>query len=559
MKNLKKIASLLLVLVMVFALSATAMAAPVTVEPGNTLGSITVNNEEEPHIYSAYQLLKLVEYSKDDPSTDAVEPEYYLYQLADGPSGPWAQFVKSEAILGKYLNIDDDGFVTWVAGANREQFAVEAMTWLINWNADTSKENIPAAATTTTTGSENKYTGTMSGLNLGYYLVTSTMGTIVNLTTTATEVSINDKNNPPAMDKKVKEDSNPDVWGETNDADIGQIVEFQSVINVRDGATGYKYVDMMSAGLTYNGGAKVYVKQDANAEEVLHNELMDINGEQVSVYDHITNSQGMDATFQIIFGKKWLTTLPEGAQIIIRYSATVNKNAVIGKEGNPNQAKLQYGQGSTLETEWDYTKTYVWGFNVHKYDAATNKALAGVQFILYKDASNYGIFTPVQGDVQAAATEVELWKFTGWTANKEEATKLTTCDHGDIIIQGLDSDTYYLEETKAPSGYIPLTEAIPVFVSSQSAADYIQGEVVTVPLDYQVAINNPEFNAELGESEENPKLLVLSNKTVQVENKPGTALPSTGGIGTTIFYILGGILVVGAAVLLITKKRVGAK
>ena len=352
------------------------------------------------------------------------------------------------------------------------------------------KADQTAAATSTTVKFE--------GLTLGYYLVDSTLGTLCSLDTTNTDVVIKEKNAEPANTKTVEEDSTPGTYGEKNDADIGQTVNFKSTITAQAGAENYVFHDKMSVGLTFGSVTGIT-----------------LNGNTVDAenYTVITDKAAItdDCTFEVKFTQKFCDTLKKEDKIVISYTATLNENAVIGGDGNPNESKISYGDSNNIKTTpGSTTTTYTWSFGVFKYTVSNNsqKALAGAKFTLSKnsDGSNPINLISKGGNVYRVAKAGE----------ENTITVITTDATGKFTIEGLDSDIYYLTETEAPAGYNKLAAPIEVKVENGTIA---------------------------------------ANKTVNVENKTGTELPSTGGIGTTIFYVLGGILAVGAAVLLATKKR----
>ena len=161
-------------------------------------------------------------------------------------------------------------------------------------------------------------------------------------------------------------------------------------------------------------------------------------------------------------------------------------------------------------------------------ETETQKALAGAEFILYKGSEENRVYA-----------QVAEGKLTGWTTTKTEAAKLVSGDDGKIAVEGLDADTYYLEETKAPDGYNKLAGPVKVEISHT-----VTGEGAKMTHTLKQGTTDVEKVEEVDE--------------VKIENKSGTELPGTGGIGTTIFYVLGSILVIGAVVLLITKKRMSA-
>lgn len=225
--------------------------------------------------------------------------------------------------------------------------------------------------------------------------------------------------------------------------------------------------------------------------------------------------------------------------ITVQYTATVNANAVIGVDGNPNEAILEYNNKYTAPST---TKTYVWEMGVHKFaNLGTNDpnhALANAEFQLYKDivdkngtTTMYAIFS----DATNSEDGTSVYNLTGWTADATRATTVVTPASGNIKFVGLDAGTYYLKETKAPTGYNTLPAPITVEISSTLPTAKVPSTTVT----YTVKCDGHEADGHI----------------IPVENKSGTVLPSTGGIGTTIFYVIGGGLMVAAAILLITKKR----
>ena len=144
--------------------------------------------------------------------------------------------------------------------------------------------------------------------------------------------------------------------------------------------------------------------------------------------------------------------------------------------------------------------------------------LAGAQFVLYKTVDKKNLYA------QAANG-----KITGWTDDQKYATVFETPGNGKFVIAGLDADTYYLEETKAPDGYNRLKEPVNVVITANSAS----GKTVTATITYNETATG----------------------TVRIENQTGVELPSTGGIGTTVFYVIGGLLMGVAVVLLVTRKK----
>ena len=309
--------------------------------------------------------------------------------------------------------------------------------------------------------------------------------------------------------KTVEEDSTG-KYGSTNDADIGQTVNFKSTITAQPGAENYVFEDTMSAGLTYKNDAKVYT------DETMTTELAAAN------YT-VNNTPGDGKTFTITFTQSYLDTVTAETKLYVKYSATLNEGAVVGLPGNSNKSTLKYGDSAnTKSTPESETITYTWDLDVLKY-GNTDKAnvLENAQFVLLNKDKNK-VAVVVDG------------KLTGWAdvpAEGEDgtipwnaSTILTTNTQGKIEIDGLDSDTYYLREIKAPAGYNALGQDVEVKITGATKA-------------------------------EDSATLTYTTVVAEINNQSGTELPSTGGMGTTVFYILGSVLVLGAAVVLVTRKR----
>lgn len=484
MKHVKKLASILLALVMALALTATAFAE------GET-GSITINDAVVGQTYTIYQILDLESYNA---SANA-----YAYKATTA----WNTFINRDDIKGTYVEVDAQGYVTWKDGADAAAFAKAAQKYA----KDNSITNQGSVTATTTTVS-------FTGLDLGYYLVDTTLGTLCSLDTTNPNVTMEEKNEVPANVKTVEEDSTGN-YGQKNDADIGQTVNFKSTITAQAGAENYVFHDTMSAGLTYTGMTGITLNGTT------------VDNTDNKAYTVVNTGLTDGCTFEVRFTQAFCDTLKANDQIVISYTATLNENAVVGLPGNPNTSTLSYGNsgdeshtpsGTTPPSE---TKTYTWDLDILKYgNGNESTVLKDAKFVLLNSAKTK-VATVVNGkitgwvDVPAAGEGGSI----AWPAN----TVLTTGENGKIEIDGLDADTYYLRETQAPAGYNKLAE------------------------DKQVTITG----ATKGESEE----LTYTTVVEKINNQSGTELPSTGGIGTTLFYVVGGVLVVGAAVLLVTKKR----
>lgn len=480
MKHAKKLASLLLVLVMALAMMAVPAMAAGT-------GSITITPPTggTAATYTIYKIFDLESYNTTTKT--------YAYKI-DKETSPWKGFFENGD--GKdYVTIDTLGYVTWNAEKSSDtdmaEFAKLALKYANEHNISNQGQKKADAASVK-----------FDNLELGYYLVDSSVGVLCALTTTDPERTITDKHSLPQNEKKVEEDSTSGTYGKTNDADIGQTVNFQSTITANEGAERYVFHDKMSAGLTY--GTVTGVTLNGNTVDNAENKA----------YTIATNDlEGENpCTFHVVFTQAFCDTLKNNDKIVIFYTATVNENAVVGDTGNENESKLTYGEEGQFTTTPSTTTTYTWSFDVLKYgNGDESNVLSGAKFVL------------LNSDKTKAATIVN-GKLTGWT-EVTDGTELTTSNEGKIEISGLDADTYYLHETEAPAGFNKLADDVKVEIKPTANQD--------------------------------GKTLTLDPVTAKVENKSGSEMPDTGGMGTTIFYVLGGALMLGAVVLLITKKRMG--
>ncbi len=502
-KAIKKLLAALLAVAMLCAMAVPAFAASSSKD-----GKITINNAVSGQTYTIYRILDL-EY---DQTNNA-----YRYTAV----AAWKPFIDTRA---DDLKVDEaTGTVTWV---NTDKYNNSSA---IQGFADAAGKWAASNKTLANDGSQKASgsTVTFDNLPLGWYLVVSTLnnGAICSINTTAKEVTINEKNGAPTVDKEVLEDST-NTYGKGNDADVGDTVTFRATIKVTDGdPKNYVLHDKMSEGLTFKGITSV---TRTNAGTSAHDTL---NGT-----DHYTLKQGTaladsDCTFELAFKEN---VLKPNDVVVVEYTAVINEKAVIGSTGNPNEATLEYKDGTRGTPS--STKTYTWKIDIYKYfqdSAGTKKPLKDATFVLYRQNSSN---TPEYAKISADKIE--------WVTEKDQATPLTSDAEGKIAISRLDADTYYLEETKAPTGYNPLTSPIEIKIEHGAMNETSASATITYKQQG---------------TEDSATNITSTNDRVEVENKTGTTLPSTGGIGTTLFYVVGGGLMVAAIVLLVTKKRMENK
>ena len=480
MKHARKLTSLLLALVMVFALAVTVAAEGGTTAP---TGSITVDNPVADKTYTAYKIFDVV--------YDTAR-EHYSYTIEK--SSPWFGTVNGYTAGLQLTPVADTTSNTYVVTFDESEFSAPSF-------AETLKDALTTVIPTDVhqfAASVDGKQQVANGLLLGYYFVKSSeTDALCNLTTTNPEVTIHDKNDMP-FEKKV----------DKTNVDVGQTVKFTITGKVPDhtGFTTYTYLitDTMTDGLTFD---KTSVKVTINGANV----PQEPNG-----YTLTEPNDTEQFTFKLSINVR---NFKIGDGIEVTYNATVNEKAIAEIESN--KATLTYTNGPTVDDDKTTTerevKVYSSKIVIDKVEKTTDgtagKKLSGAEFVLYKEETIEGNKTIkyYQWD--------ETNKKVVWDADKTKATVLETSTDGAATFGGLADGTYYLVETKAPAGYNQLKDP------------------VTVPVK--------------GSDTDTVKLTV----TATVENQAGTLLPSTGGMGTTIFYVLGAVLVVGAGVLLVTKKR----
>lgn len=497
MKLIKKIAAIMLSVIMVLGMASVVSAGEGETAAPTGNGKITITNAIPSQTYKIYRILELESYN--------TTTENYAYKA----TATWKPFIESNEIKDVYVTIND-GYVTWKDNADVATFAKKALAYANTQNhiINSDKSQIaPAAAAGATTS-----TVAFSDLPLGYYLVDSSAGALCSLNTTATEATIQEKNGVPSVEKKVQEDSKvnaTDEWGKSNTADIGQTVNFQTTITAQPGAQNYVLHDKMDERLTLtDGSVAVKFKSGETEKNLIEN----------TEYTLTTSGLADGCAFEITFIQSFCNTLAKDDKIIVTYSATLDDGAV-PKTEYKNETWLKYGDNN--ETNHDTTKTKTFEMPVFKYtkDGTKEKALEGAIFTLSKDQNGTDPINLVKTSAENAAEGTYRVAKTGETG----VTTVTTPSSGKFTIKGLDADTYYLTETKQPAGYNKLKEPVTVVIA------------------------------------EDGTITVGTNKTpvdeVKVLNNTGTILPTTGGNGTSLIYFLGAVLALVSGVVLITKQR----
>lgn len=576
MSKLKKFAGMMLALVMCLAMSTTAFAA------STTTGSITIGDSGtvsvEGKTFNAYKLLDLTLTGTDDPLTDADE-RGYVYTVTSEWKGFFLIYFTSLDENSGQFSADVADAIANLSTDQLYAFGVAASNYATNNNI---------SATATVTGAEGATSVTISNLALGYYLVVdaSTSGTIsaVILDSTNTNVTVTLKAEEPPLDKVIVESDGSTT--DTNNVAVGGTVPYEltSTVPAMTGYTKYYFVvtDTLSEGLTYNNDMTITVGDYTLECASLNGESQSTTGNYLYDLTVTENSDGT-TTLKIVFKDFIQYKSIAGADITISYSATVNENAVIGNTGNDNTAQLIYSNdpnysddsssdepndkvptGTTPEQK---TTTYVTGIQLTKVNdagdtltgatftltgTATNKVQVTGEFYVEDDNGTYwklndGTYTTTDPSAEGVDTSVyasTTQKYSKTTSTWVETTgtnavtaTATVDDNGVLTFNGLSAGTYTITEIVAPDGYNLLSSPIEITIS-WTAPTNGAGTACT----WSVTGGSASVNSD-------------GIITLTVENQAGTVLPSTGGIGTTIFYIVGGLLVCGAAVLLITRKR----
>ena len=503
MKYMKKLITLLAVLTLALAMAVPAFAETTT----PTKYTITINNGTGN--YAAYQIFKGDLHEKTLSNIE------------------WGDNVTDEGRT-KFGNAADKA-KTITTEADAKAFAVEVAKYLTDPAAGTGTDSI-----------------TVSGP--GYYLIKNTSvgeGEVFTdyILRVVGDVKVNPKSGKPTLDKQIRHNETG-LWGVVGDNQIGDTVEFRTLTTVPivSGYTQYTYAihDEMSAGLTSNVRSNEDVTIKVNDETVLDKNYYTVTVDEVNTNKFTVTVDVLNA---IKDGK-----MVEGNTLYTYYTGILNEKAKVYNDGKQdNKAYLEYSNNphdnkTTNKTPEKVVYDWTFKMGVKKVDGADGTPLTDAKFVLSKEKNcDLGA---IDDDGQPHNTEnlISLIKNSDGSYTVAPAgyngSVVNVMTAGDITINGLDDATvYYLYETKAPAGYNRLTAAVRFEITAtySDAGDNCTSVTATVNNDVQ------------------------SSVSVNVRNNKGSTLPSTGGIGTTLFYVIGGGLMAVAAVLLVTKKRMNNK
>lgn len=567
MKATRKLLALLLALLLTAALTVPALADPeASPQPAAPATyTITIENNKPGHTYEAYQVFA------GDLAGNVLSNIQWGTGVDD--SGLLAA-LKSDTTIGS--NFTDCATAADVAKVLTESFngdsdELNAFAVLVNAHL--------ADPPTGTSGaiSEEKYT--ISNLPAGYYLLKDKDNSLDNSNSAYTmymlqlvgDLTTTPKASAPTVEKKVLENSKypkdegyGQGYNDVADWNIGDAVPFKLIgaLPAMSGYDTYKYVfhDTLSAGLALNAGSvEVYVAESADANL---SSLTPLTADDD--YTLVTSPAESHCSFEVVFNDLTKVTIPEGSEyIIVAYTATLNENAVIGLDGNPNAVYLEfsnnpYAEEETNETPKDTVIVFTYELDTTKVDGATADAenptkLPGAQFVLLNsDGTKVAkIDTANKFDgwvnLPAGTGEGGAITYEDWTAFDEKNNVILTSDENGLFqVIGLDDGTYKLREIQAPDGFNLLPNDVEVVITADTnnGQDW-SGTAAEALTDLNVTADKKPGNGQAS----------TGIAAITIANNKGATLPETGGMGTTVFYVLGGILAVGAGVLLVARRR----
>jgi fimbrial isopeptide formation D2 family protein/LPXTG-motif cell wall-anchored protein len=461
----------------------------------DTKGTINISSGQSNNTYTIYRVLDLVSYDADKGA--------YLYQATE----PWLTFINAYntdhayqgSETGKPITMDANGYITSVS-LDEVTFAKEALQYAEEQGIANNGQK----------QSDESGNVTFEGLELGYYLVDSGLGTLLALATTNPTVTITDKNEVPTVEKMI-------VLGDARDsvttATIGDTISFRTKITAQKGAESYVLHDMMDKGLTFHEDTLSVVED---------NNTVLTSGKEYNVLPGGTKCNSDKCTFEIEFTEAFNALMATESKVFrVFYSATLNTDAQVvvtaaATRVNTNSTYLSYGKGYATAVSKVTVKTF--RYQIIKVDSDYN-VLSGAEFQLYRDAE--------------AKEPIKFTVMTDEDGNTEYRVdpngEVSAIEAGKPVIYGLGNGTYYLEETKAPAGYNRVTELKTITVSDSSHMGAFTDDAKTI------------YDSGTGGG-------------IAVVNKAGTLLPTTGGSGTIFIYI-GGTLLVAVGCLLLLKWR----
>lgn len=529
MKKLRKIFAFMLAFAMTLALSITAFAA-------EDKGNITIKNATEGKIYTIYKIFDANPSGGDElVAYTATEAQKTFFE---GQEGNPFKFTKN--IEGTYNVTKEDGITDEAVIAFLQQFYTEKTDAAAQETTYELNAGFAAIITYSDYQTANAATVTFEDIPYGYYLVTSTLGAVITVDSTNKDATIIDKNQAgPEWNDDSKQIVEGENFTSTNSANYGDTINFQIKFKATNYAgekeiESYEIKDIMAAGLELLDDPSMVVK---------------VGEDTLTENDYTIEKSETDNSFTLKIN--WME---EGAfkysspvDITVTYSAKVLDEALIAGEGNKNSATLTYytvnpedpdNPEPHEDSETSETTTYVYALAINKTDGK-GAALEGATFNL-KDSNDNDIYV-------VPTTTDGVYNYSSDPTATNATKDIVSPENGVIIVKGVEAGTYTLTEIKAPAGYNVLEGTVDIAASIAETSSY--KTTYTVYYDEDGNVTNTETQTTSTVNTDVPVSLLT------VVNKAGAELPSTGGMGTTIFYVIGGILVVGAGILLVVKRR----
>ena len=362
------------------------------------------------------------------------------------------------------------------------------------------------------------------------------------------DIEMSKKYDLPTSDKDITKvtdvNMNTKFEGTTEvvDAEIGDIIEFTLAARLPSNLNDYEI---------YHFAFHDNLSEGMELLETEDNIRIFRNGtEDITFYFEISNEANEKGNLHIECEYlKDIYNLKNRDFIVVKYSAKLTDKAVIGSTGNPNTMYVEYSNNPNHDGDGQYGKTpedevivFTYELDVNKVDGSSSDKLKDAEFVLL-NADKTKVATVVNSVLtgwETVPTAGEDGKIT-WPAD----TTLKSDANGQFIIKGLDSATYYLRETKAPAGYNLLTDDVKLVITA----------TLTPDKDEEREADLTALKIQVGDNGEQDGTLATGIVEANIANNKGAVLPETGGMGTTIFYIVGAVLVLGAGVFLVTKKR----
>lgn len=475
--------------------------------------TITVDKAVDGETYTAYKLFDVTHGAGADGDLGTDDDTYAYYTnseaLKNALEGANAGLTFKKA----------EGTGNWYVSGEVNAATLAAY---INNNWDSTFSSL---LTTAGTGiASNSKASINTGDQTGYFFVDSSLGSLCILKTADATVTVEEKNSLPSITKTVKEDSTG-KYDKTATID-GEVDTIYYKLTVNTG-TGYENLgngvdsdytitDVLPAGIAYNGNTVVISGWTLDTDYTV---------------SYVTDTH----TLTIVLKASKLAELGQNKDIEITYNADAkddDKNLTVGI-GHKNTVTLAYkSQEMTGEA---VVKTYDLGTTANGTPAITKVdgsekpvKLKGVKFVLSKTVPAEGEDEPTTKTVYATFDQNNY--LISWVNSQDDATELVTDDNGNIKAYGLDADTYILTETKTLPGYNLLNDTITVVIDENGNETY---KLTSSPDD-------------------------ATMDTITVVNEAGSQLPTTGGMGTTVLYIAGAVLVLGAGITLVVRRRMNS-